>query len=94
MIDIKQLSKLARIKLDAGEEKKLQKEFEGILNYVSKLKKADLSALVSGENIISEARNMVREDDKGHAKGEFKKELLEKAPIVEKNYVKVKRVFE
>ncbi len=94
MVDIKQLSKLAKIRLDAGEEKKLQKEFEDILNYVSKLKKADLSVLVPDKDIAGKTRNTFREDDKAHKKGEFSEELLKEAPVVEKGYIKVKYVFE
>lgn len=94
MTDIKQLSKLARIKLDAGEEKKLRKEFGDILDYVSKLKRANLSALASSRDIIEKAKNVVRKDNKAHKKGEFSKELLEEVPSTEKGYIKVKHVFE
>jgi aspartyl/glutamyl-tRNA(Asn/Gln) amidotransferase C subunit len=94
MIDVKQLSKLVRIKLDAGEEKRLQKEFEDILGYVSKLKRVDLSALASDKDILEKARNAVREDNKAHEKGEFSKEMMKEVPSVERGYVKVKHVFE
>ncbi|MEK9183883.1 MAG: Asp-tRNA(Asn)/Glu-tRNA(Gln) amidotransferase subunit GatC [Patescibacteria group bacterium] len=92
MIDIKQLSKLARIKLNAGEEKKLQKEFEDILGYVSKLKEADLTTPNPDIGVI--AKNMVREDASAHSKGKFTKDLLEAASSVEKGFIKVKHVFD
>ena len=94
MVDIKQLSKLARIRLDTGEEKRLQKEFEDILDYVSKLKSVSLSTLVSDKDVMEKTKNVVREDNKAHEKGEFSKELLKEAPSVEKGYFKVKHVFE
>lgn len=92
MIDIKQLSKLARIKLDASEEKKLQKEFESILNYISKLKEADLITLKSDTGVV--AKNAAREDAGAHNKGEFTKDLLDASPSVENGYIKVKHVFD
>ena len=94
MIDIKQLSKLARIKLGDGEKKKLQKEFEAILGYVSKLKEADLTSLEQDKETEKTIINMTREDVEAHERGKFSKELLEKAPLTEKGYVKVKHVFD
>lgn len=92
MIDIEQLSKLARIKLDTGEGKKLQKEFEDILGYVSKLKEADLTILEPESSVV--AKNITREDVGAHERGEFTKNLLKAAPSVENKYFKVKHVFD
>ena len=109
MVDIEQLSKLARIKLGDDEKKKLQKEFGDILDYISKLKEADLNALEAGEEktmtekeiLVNPVRdqslngiNVTREDVDAHDRGKFSKELMEKAPLIEKGYFKVKHVFE
>lgn len=94
-IDIDRLALLARIKLDSKEKKSLQKEFEDILNYVSKLKEVDIKEIdekEAGKTI--EIENIMREDGEPHKAGEFSKDLLEETPSEEKNYIKVKNIFE
>ncbi|MEK7575965.1 MAG: Asp-tRNA(Asn)/Glu-tRNA(Gln) amidotransferase subunit GatC [Patescibacteria group bacterium] len=94
-IDIDKLALLARIKLDSKEKKSLQKEFEDILNYVSKLKETDIKDIdekEAGKTI--EFENVMREDENPHKAGEFSKDLLKEAPSIEKNFIKVKRILE
>lgn len=94
MVDIEQLSKLTRIKLDSNEKKKLQKEFEAILSYISKLKEADLISPEQDKEAEQTMKNVTRKDVDAHEKGKFSKELLEEAPAIERGYVKVKHVFD
>ncbi len=94
-IDIDKLALLARIKLDSKEKGNLQKEFEDILNYISKLKKVDIKDIDEGEaGKTTELENIMREDEESHKAGEFSKDLLKEAPSTEKNFIKVKRILE
>lgn len=95
MVDVKKLALLARIKISEKEEESLKKEFEKILNYVSKLERADISSLGDVDiNQTTGLTNQTREDVGGYAAGEFAEDLLKGAPAVENNYVKVKRILE
>ena len=94
-IDIDKLALLARIKLDSKEKKNLQKEFEDILDYVSKLKETDIKEIDEKETSrTTELENIMREDGVPHKAGEFSEDLLRETPSIEKNYVKVKNIFE
>lgn len=94
-VDIEKLALLARIKLAPKEKKKLQKEFEEILNYVSKLKEIDIKGI--GDKEASETinlENVMRDDENFHKAGEFSEDLLKEAPSIEKGYIKVKHILE
>lgn len=91
-IDVEKVAKLARIELGAEEKEKLQKEFEGILDYVDKLSQADLSKLEAGNE--PERKNILREDKSPHEGGIFSDKLMGEAPEREGDYIKVKHVFE
>jgi aspartyl-tRNA(Asn)/glutamyl-tRNA(Gln) amidotransferase subunit C len=93
-IDIEKLALLARIKLAPKEKEKLQKEFEEILNYVSKLKEIDIEGI--GDKEASETinlENVMRDDENFHKAGEFSEDLLKEMPRAEKGYAKVKHIL-
>lgn len=100
-VNVEKLALLARIKLIPKEKEKLQKEFGAILDYVSKLKEADISGIGGGEiGGPTGLENITREDENPHNAGEFSKDLLKEglpagrqAPSVENNYVKVKHIL-
>jgi len=94
-VDIERLALLARIKLDSKEKAKFQKEFEAILNYISKLEEVDVGKLDEFESSKTvDAENVVQEDEGPHEGGKFSDDLLKQAPETEKGYVKVKHVLE
>lgn len=95
MIDVERLAKLARIKLNSGESEKLQKEFEAILGYVSKLDEADLSSL-ENETVASVEgnKNVLREDESAGEIKNYGEKLLESSVLKRGNHIKVKHVFE
>jgi aspartyl/glutamyl-tRNA(Asn/Gln) amidotransferase C subunit len=94
-INIEKLALLARIKLGTKEKEKLQKEFEAILGYVSKLKEMEVGAISDQEaSKTIEIENIVREDENPYASGEFSEDLFKKASSVERGYFKVKRILE
>lgn len=100
-IDIEKLALLARIELNPREKSELQKEFDGILGYISKLKEVDTNGVSDEEaGKTAELENVMREDKNPHKEGEFLKDLLKEAlpagrqaPEVEKGYVKVKHIL-
>lgn len=95
MVDIEKLALLARIKLDSKEKDKLQREFEGILSYVSELKKVNVGGISDKEaSKTAGLENVTREDENPHKPGEFSEDLLKEAPLVEKGYVKVKHILQ
>ena len=94
-LDIEKLALLARIKLASKEKEKLQKEFEAILDYVSKLKEIDIEGI--GDKEASETinlENVMRDDENFHKAGEFSEDLLKEMPRAEKGYAKVKHILE
>lgn len=101
MVDIERLALLARVKLKSQEKSKLQKEFEDILDYISKLKEADISRIGDKEiGKTTELENITRDDENPHEAGKFSEDLLKEglpagrqAPSVENGYVKVKHIL-
>jgi len=94
-IDIERLALLARIKLDSKEKDRLQNEFEGILNYVSELKRVDASGIddrMASKTI--ELENVARKDKSPHIPGEFSEVLLREAPDIVEGFVRVKHILE
>lgn len=86
------LAKLARIYINDEEAESLSKEFEGILNYVGEIKKAE------GEDIDNKPanfpiRNVLREDDSPNEPGKYTKEILDNAPQKDGQYLKVKNIL-
>jgi aspartyl/glutamyl-tRNA(Asn/Gln) amidotransferase C subunit len=89
-MNIEKLAQLARINLNKTEEKKLQKDIEAILDFVSKLKELPDENI---KEIVSENFNSFREDEL-QKKEEHIAKLVEAAPQKEKGYIKVKNIFE
>jgi len=89
--DVKKMAELARIELEAKEEKKLSKDLESILGYIDKLKEIKVSGLVE-EGHISRV-NDFRVDEK--PKESFDPApLVEAVPETERGFVKVKKVLD
>lgn len=95
MIDIDKIALLARIKLNPNEKEKLQKEFEAILGYISKLNEVDVSGIddIEASKTI-DLENIMREDVNPHESGIFSDDLMKEVPVVENGFVKVKHILE
>lgn len=95
MIDLKaieRLAELSRISVSDEEKAKFLKDLESILTYVDHIKTAVGEAeKVSGAE--DEKKNVFREDDSYHDRGQFTEALLECAPKREGRYVKVKKIL-
>lgn len=88
--EVIRLSKLARIDIGDAEAESLAHEFEGILNYVSEVKKAEGG---SGDPEKPALRNVFRDDENPHESGLYTEALLNKAPAREGQYIKVKKIL-
>ena len=90
--ELRRIAKLARLSLTKDEEERFTKELSSILNYVEKLKEAD----VSGVEPISHPivlENVMRRSDENQKLAKSKR-LLELAPETKDGYLKVKSIFE
>jgi aspartyl-tRNA(Asn)/glutamyl-tRNA(Gln) amidotransferase subunit C len=88
--EVQRIAKLARLGLTEKEVEKFQKELSLILDYIEKLKEAD----VSGVDPLShpfEVKNVSRKDEISITAKSQK--LLELAPEEKKGYLKVKSIL-
>jgi aspartyl-tRNA(Asn)/glutamyl-tRNA(Gln) amidotransferase subunit C len=88
--DIEKLANLARISVDDGEKRQLQKDLESILGYVSELKNAPA---LTGEVKEAYIKNIMRDDIDHFNSGEFSEVILAEAPDRADDYFKVKPIF-
>lgn len=88
--EVEHIAKLARIKLSKEEGKRFKDQISSILEYVNKLKKADVSKVEPTSHVTGLVD--VRREDKVD---EFKNpdKLVDLAPDKEDGCVKVKAVF-
>jgi len=88
--DIKKLAKLSRIDIDENEQKELLKDIESILLYVGEIQKV---ATEDEAVKIPAHRNIMREDNESHSSGKYSKDILNEAPSIEDEYIKVKHIL-
>ncbi|MCX6760653.1 MAG: Asp-tRNA(Asn)/Glu-tRNA(Gln) amidotransferase subunit GatC [Candidatus Nealsonbacteria bacterium] len=91
--EVQHIAKLARLSTTEEEEEKFAKELSSILDYVEKLKKADISET---EEISQpfKIENIVRKDEERSDKKKLDNQrLVEMAPDTKNGYVKVKSIF-
>lgn len=86
------LAKLARIFISDEEADNLSHEFEGILNYVGEIKKAE-GEDVDINPISFPVRNILRDDNTPNESGIYTKEILDNAPQKDDQYIKVKNIL-
>jgi len=96
--EIEHLAKLARIGMTDEEIEKMQKELSAILDYFEKLKEVNISGAETTPYVVK-LKNVMREDREKTGsdlitREELSKKLLNQAPATEKNYLKVKSIFE
>lgn len=89
--EIKELAELARLDLSEEETQQYQKDFEGILDYISTINSVPTEA--SKEPVRGNTVNRMREDDSAYDSGEFTKDLLDAAPRTEEPYIKVDKIL-
>jgi len=90
---VKHIAKLARLGLTEKEVKKMQKELSKILDYIKKLKGADISNVEPTSHSI-QVENVMRDDiEKSKIKNQKSKKLLELAPEIKNGYLKTKSIL-
>ncbi|MFT6361355.1 MAG: aspartyl-tRNA(Asn)/glutamyl-tRNA(Gln) amidotransferase subunit C [Candidatus Paceibacteria bacterium] len=89
--DIKELAELARLELSAEDIASYQKDFQGILDYISTINSVEIDSY--DEQVRSDTTNMMREDDTAYEPGTFTEVLLEAAPRREGDYVRVDKIL-
>jgi aspartyl-tRNA(Asn)/glutamyl-tRNA(Gln) amidotransferase subunit C len=96
---VKHIAKLARISLSPKEVERFQKELSSILEYVDELKKVDTEKVQPSSQFLTEVLGdkepdlLLNEDLVENCDPETRKKLIELAPVKEKGYIKVKKVF-
>ncbi|MDP3934820.1 MAG: Asp-tRNA(Asn)/Glu-tRNA(Gln) amidotransferase subunit GatC [Candidatus Giovannonibacteria bacterium] len=89
--EIEHLKDLARVEFGAKETEKLAKDLGEILEYVDKLKSADVSNAPEMTHALEGVKNIMRLDS--DKKSELSKELIDAFPEKENNYLKVKAIL-
>lgn len=93
MINVNHIAKLARLGLTEEEKKIFAKDLTAILDFVKKLEEVD----VAGVEPTAQAtglQSIVRLDESEKTQKEQREAILTNAPQREKEYIKVKAVFE
>jgi aspartyl-tRNA(Asn)/glutamyl-tRNA(Gln) amidotransferase subunit C len=91
--EVQHIAKLARLSTNEEDEEKFVKELSSILDYVEKLKKADISGIEAISHPF-EIENIVRKDEeRSDKKKSDNHRLVEMAPETKNGYVKVKSIF-
>ncbi|OQX00558.1 asparaginyl/glutamyl-tRNA amidotransferase subunit C [Candidatus Parcubacteria bacterium A4] len=93
--EVQHIAKLARIGLSDEKAEKVSKEFSEILNFVEKLKEADVGGIETISHSIKVC-NVIREDlprEIENIKDGNREKLMEEAREREGGYVKVKSIF-
>ena len=90
--EAKKLAKLSRLEIEDSELKKISTEIDSILDYIDKIKTAKTGE-VTDKIKKPEVRNIVREDENPHDKGIYTKKILDNAPEVEDDQIKVKKIL-
>lgn len=90
--DVKKIANLARIKISAEEEEKLQKDLSSILGYIDTLNEVDVSDVKPTAHAV-DIFNIVREDGEGISDEETAANIIKSAPQYEDGFIKVKAVM-
>lgn len=88
---IDQLAELARLSFDEEERSRIQKDLEGMIGLVDKLKELDMSGVEPLIHMTDE-ENDLRPDDPGS--GMNREEALKNAPHKDSDYFRVPKVIE
>lgn len=88
--ETKKLAALARLSLTEAELKKLSKEIDSILEYVSQVKEATTA---SAKAVTSSLTNVMREDGEPHEAALYTEKLLSGAPKRKSDYLSVKKIL-
>ena len=87
--DIEQLAGLARVQLTDDEKSRFAQDFEAILGYVNIVNEASHGA----GQYQSIHKNQLNADDNINESGMYSQDILQQAPDIEDNQIKVQRIL-
>lgn len=90
--EVKNIAKLARIKLNNEEVLKFQKELSLILDYIEQLKEVDISKIDLKKG-LGKAQSVTREDKEIKKPPKQASKLMELVPDKKDNYLKTKQIL-
>jgi aspartyl-tRNA(Asn)/glutamyl-tRNA(Gln) amidotransferase subunit C len=88
---VRRIARLARIKMSAAEAKGLDKELNGILDWVRQLDEVDTSAVEPMTRVVP--IDLRKREDKV-TDGDIADDIVKNAPLVEDHYFVVPKVVE
>ena len=91
--EVQRIAKLARLGLTEGEVEKFQKELSLILDYVEKLKEADVSAVEPTSHPLKVENIMRADKERLGAESANPRKLVEIAPDKKEEYIRVKQIL-
>jgi len=90
--EVEHISKLARLGITDEEKKKFQKDLSSILDYMEKLKEADISKVEPTSHSVL-VENVMRKDEPKEKNEISAKKLVEAANDKKDGFVRVKEVL-
>lgn len=91
--EVRKLSQLARIEINEKETEELQERLSGVLEFVSVLRKADVSESATDKPAESGLKNVFRNDDNTQKPAQYTEAILAQAPEKENTHIKVKKII-
>lgn len=88
---VKKLGRLSRIRIEAGEEEKLQKEVSGILDWIEQLGEVDTDGV---EPMTGAADMALKSRDDIVNDGQYQDKVLKNAPETTAGYFVVPKIVE
>lgn len=92
--EVKRIADLARIRFTDGELDAFEKDFEAILDFVGTLNEVDTQGVAPTAQASGLANAWRKDPERYPADTIDRNALLDQAPQREKDYIKVKAVFE
>ena len=88
--DVERMAELARIDLDEGEKGSLKEDLSGIIDYIDRLKKLDISGVLPSDDLTM-LKNVTRDDIESDC--DERKELVDDFTEKEGEYLKVRQIL-
>lgn len=89
---VRHIADLARIELTSAEKDKYAGELSAVLGFIEQLSKVNTDNIIPTSQVTGLV-NVVREDKAEQCDEETRKQIFKAAPLVEREYFKVKAVL-
>ena len=91
--EVEYVARLARLALSDEEKEKFTRQLESILEYIGKLNTLETEGVAPMRHVLA-LKNVWREDMPAPAPLDVRQRILDNAPALENNFLKVKKVIE